>query len=305
MALGYEGRLYILAFDHRASFSRDMFGIAGEPDAEQTKRIADAKELIFEGLVEAARSGKVSAGDVGVLVDEQFGGAVPRLARDHGMVLAMSVEKSGEAVFDFEYGDAFGEHIERFEPDFSKVLVRYNAHGDADANRVQLERLKRLADWLHARDRSFLFEMLVPPTDGQLADAGGDERRYQAEVRPGLIARGIADAQEFGVEVDVWKLEGVDSSADAEALVSQARSGEGRDQVACVLLGAGADDERVEGWLRVVGATEGFCGFAIGRSIWREPLRAWLADEIERAEAAKRIAADYLRFVDAYERAAP
>src|SRR5918994_2571369 len=183
MGLGYERRLYILAFDHRASFSRGMFGIEGEPDSGQTKRIADAKELIFEGLVEAAKSGKVAAGDVGVLVDEQFGGEVPRLAREHGMVLAISVEKSGQDVFDFEYGDEFGDHIERLDPNLSKVLVRYNADGDADANRVQRERLKRLADWLHERDRRFLFEMLVPPTDEQLASAGGDERRYEAERR--------------------------------------------------------------------------------------------------------------------------
>ena len=146
--------------------------------------------------------------------------------------------------------------------------------------------------------------MLVPPTDEQLASAGGDERRYEAELRPALIARGIAEAQESGVEVDVWKLEGVDSTGDAERLVRQARSGDGRERVACVLLGAGADDERVEGWLRVVAATEGFRGFAIGRSIWRDPLRAWLAGEIERPAAAQRIAGHYLRFVDVYERAA-
>jgi 5-dehydro-2-deoxygluconokinase len=304
MGLGYQGRLYILAFDHRASFSRGMFGIEGEPTAEQTKQIADAKLLIYEGLVAATESGEVAAGDVGVLVDEQFGGEVPRLARERGMVLAMSVEKSGQKLFDFEYGDGFGEHIDRFDPYFSKVLVRYNPEDDAGGNRVQLGRLKRLADWLHERDHRFLFEMLVPATDDQLGRVDGDERRYEAELRPGLIARGIAEAQEFGVEVDVWKLEGVDSTADAEALVRQARSGDGREGVVCVLLGAGADDHRVESWLGVVGATEGFSGFAIGRSIWREPLRASLAGEIDRDEAANRIAQDYLRFVRVYERAA-
>jgi hypothetical protein len=55
MGLGYEGRLYILAFDHRASFSRDMFGIEGDPDAEQTKRIA-SDYLRFVEVYERAAS---------------------------------------------------------------------------------------------------------------------------------------------------------------------------------------------------------------------------------------------------------
>ena len=37
-------------------------------------------------------------------------------------------------MFDFEYGDAFGDHITSFDPAFSKVLVRYNPEGDAAIN---------------------------------------------------------------------------------------------------------------------------------------------------------------------------
>ena len=53
MALGYDGKLYILAFDHRGSFQKKMFGIEGDPTPEQTETIADAKHLIFEGMLEA------------------------------------------------------------------------------------------------------------------------------------------------------------------------------------------------------------------------------------------------------------
>ncbi|MES4792651.1 MAG: DUF2090 domain-containing protein, partial [Chloroflexota bacterium] len=49
MALGYDRRLYILAFDHRGSFQKKMFGITGTPTPEEAARIADAKTLIFEG----------------------------------------------------------------------------------------------------------------------------------------------------------------------------------------------------------------------------------------------------------------
>ena len=90
-----------------------------------------------------------------MLVDEQFGSDIPEQARERGLKLAMPVEKSGQEEFDFQYGDEFGAHIERFDPDFVKVLVRLNPDGDSAMNERQLGRLKRLADWLHENDRKF------------------------------------------------------------------------------------------------------------------------------------------------------
>jgi 5-dehydro-2-deoxygluconokinase len=300
MALGYDGKLYILAFDHRGSFQKKMFGIEGDPSPEETARIAGAKRLIFEGMVEAVNRG-AEAGATGVLVDEQFGSDIPERAREHGLKLAMPVEKSGQEEFDFEYGDDFGAHIEEFDPDFSKVLVRFNPYVDAEVNRIQLERLKRLADWLHERGRKFLFELLVPATEGQLASVDGDTDRYDAELRPAFMREAIKAIQDFGIEVDIWKIEGVDEREDAEMLAEEARSGPGREGVVCVVLGRGASTAKVEHWLQVASPVEGFVGFAIGRSIWWDALKAWLADELEREAAAAQIADSYLHFIDIYQ----
>jgi 5-dehydro-2-deoxygluconokinase len=213
----------------------------------------------------------------------------------------MPVEKSGQDEFDFEYGDEFPEHIDKFDPDFSKVLVRYNPDGDAELNKIQLERLKRLADWLHDNGRKFLFELLVPATEGQLASVDGDTDRYDAELRPGLMRESIQEIQNAGVEVDIWKIEGVDEREDAEMLAEEARSGPGREGVVCVVLGRGASTAKVEHWLQVASPVEGFVGFAIGRSIWWDALKAWLADELEREAAAAQIADSYLHFIDIYQ----
>jgi 5-dehydro-2-deoxygluconokinase len=301
MALGYDGKLYILAFDHRGSFQKKMFGIEGEPTAEQTQTIADAKHLIYEGMVKAVESGSLPGDQIGVLVDEQFGDDVPAEAKAHGLKLAMPAEKSGQDLFDFEYGEEFGEHILRFDPDFTKVLVRYNPEGDAAANRDQLDRLKRLADWLHDNGRKFLFELLVPAEPHQLEAVGGDTDRYDAELRPELMRRAIEEIQDFGVEVDIWKIEGVDAREDAEMLAQQTRRGEGREGVVCVLLGRGASDEKVDQWLRVAAPVEGFVGFAIGRSIWWDALKGFLDSALEREAAAQQIADKYLRFIRIYE----
>jgi myo-inositol catabolism protein IolC len=302
MALGYDGKLYILAFDHRGSFQKKMFGIQGEPTAEETATIADAKHLIYEGMEVAVKRG-LDAAATGVLVDEQFGGDIPEEARAEGLKLAMPVEKSGQNEFDFQYGADFGAHIEKFHPDFSKVLVRYNSDDpDTDLNQRQLTRLKELADWLHAHDDKFLFELLVPATDAQLESVGGSSERYDTELRPELMRRAIEDCQKFGIEVDIWKIEGVDEQSDAAMLAEQARTGEGREGVTCVLLGRGASTEKVEEWLRAASPVRGFIGFAIGRSIWWDALKAFLDNGLDREAAAAQIADNYLHFVNVYEK---
>jgi 5-dehydro-2-deoxygluconokinase len=301
MQLGYANKLYILAFDHRGSFQKKFFGIEGQPDPEQTAMIADAKHLIFEGLQRAVAAG-AEASVTGVLVDEQFGGTVPAEARAQGLKLAMPAERSGQNMFDFQYGDEFGEHVERFDPDFTKVLVRYNPDGDAGGNREQLEKLKRLSGWLHAHDRKFLFELLVPAETAQLQSVEGSSERYDAELRPELMRRAIAAIQDAGIEVDIWKIEGVDERSDCEMLAAQARTG-GRDGVVCVVLGRGADDAKVDHWLAQAAPVDGFVGFAIGRSIWWNPLKEYVDGKIERSVGARQIAENYLRFVKVYERA--
>jgi myo-inositol catabolism protein IolC len=302
MALGYDGKLYILAFDHRGSFQKKMFGIEGDPTEEQTETISDAKRLIYEGMQLATeREGGVDPQATGVLVDEQFGSDVPQQAKEHGLRLAMPVEKSGQEEFDFQYDEAFGEHIERFDPDFSKVLVRYNPDGDEEMNQRQLRRLKELADWLHEHDRLFLFELLVPAEESQLEQVGGDTDRYDAELRPELMRRAIEDIQNFGIEVDIWKIEGVDERKDAEMLAQQTRKGDGRENVKNVLLGRGASDDKVDLWLRQAAGVEGFIGFAIGRSIWWDALKGFLDGGLERSAAAEQIADNYLRFVKVYD----
>jgi 5-dehydro-2-deoxygluconokinase len=299
MDLGYSGELYILAFDHRGSFTK-RFGVEGDPTAEDNQRFADGKLLIFEGI-EAALGRGADPSVTGALVDEQYGGLteVPERAKARGIRLAMPVEKSGQKEFDFEYGDDFGGHIERYDPDFSKVLVRYNPDGDAEMNKRQAERLRVLSDWLHTNDRRLLFELLVPAEEAQLASVDGDATRYDAELRPDLMIRAIRELQDAGIESDIWKIEGVEKRADSERIAAQCREG-GRNGVACVVLGRGADNDKVDDWLRAGAPVDAYIGFAIGRSIWGDPLQGWIEGAFSRENAASQIADNYLRFVEVY-----
>jgi myo-inositol catabolism protein IolC len=302
MDIGYTDPLYILAFDHRGSFQKKLMGIAGEPTPEEAARISDAKAVIFEGFQQAIADGapKGSAGD---LVDEQFGADIARAAKAKGFVLAMPVEKSGQDEFDFEYGDAFGEHIEAFDPTFSKVLVRYNPEGDHEMNARQSKRLRTLSDWLHQRDRRFLFELLVAAESHQLEQVGGDADRFDREVRPGLMVGAITELQDAGIEPDIWKIEGIDQREDCVRISETVRRG-GRDRVACVVLGRGADEARVIHWLQQGAGVPGYIGFAIGRTIWWDALGGYLSNGTDRATAAKAISENYRRMIDVYTSAA-
>lgn len=300
-ARGYTNDLFILAFDHRGSFQKKMFGIKGEPTPDEVETIVDAKRVIFEGFLRAVDEG-APRDAAGLLVDEQFGTDVAREAKKEELILAMPVEKSGQDEFDFQYGDDFGGHIQEFDPAFSKVLVRYNPDADRSMNERQTRRLKRLSDWLADNNRKFLFELLVPAEESQLAGVDGDADRYDKEVRPGLMVRAIEELRAGGVEPDIWKIEGIDKREDCQRIAETVRA-DGRDDVACVVLGRGADDAAVDHWLRQGAGVPGYIGFAIGRTIWWDALKGYLAKDLTRDAAASQISTNYRRFIDVYKAA--
>lgn len=289
-------RLLILPFDHRGTFLKKMFNVKDRDTftPDETKKVERYKWIVYQGFLKALARG-VAKEEAGILVDEQFGDAVLRDARRHGVIVALTCEKTGQEEFDFEHGERFGDHIRKYRPDLAKVLVRYNVEGDAEMNRRQAGRLKRMGAFLAKERIAYLFELLVPATKEQLARVGNDHARFDAELRPGLMVAAIRELHERGVEPDVWKLEGVDAVADAQALVAAAQEG-GR-KAGIITLGRGASVEAVERWLRTGSGVAGTIGFAVGRTIFWDALVAFDAGKITDDEAAERIAQTYLHFV--------
>jgi myo-inositol catabolism protein IolC len=302
MTRGFEKPLYVLPFDHRGSFQTKMFGWHDPLRAEQTAEIAAAKRVIYDGF-EAAISGGVPKDKAGILVDEQFGAAVLRDAAAAGYATACPAEKSGQDEFDFEYGEDFARHIEAFEPTFCKVLVRYNPEGNQAMNRRQAERLRRLSDSLQEKGRSrFMFELLVPAEKAQLEEAKGDKHVYDLEMRPLLMLRAMEELQDAGVEPDVWKIEGLDRREDCERIVALARR-DSRERVGCIILGRGEDDRKVREWLSTAASVPGFIGFAVGRTVFWEPLVGLREKRTTREAAVAEIARRYRGFADVFETA--
>ncbi len=299
MINGYDKPLYILPFDHRHSYLKNLFHWQEPLAAEQAAEVAESKQVIYEGFKAAVADG-VPRDRAGILVDEEFGATILRDAARRGVVICMPVEKSGQEEFEFEYGNDFVRHIEEFKPTFAKVLVRYNPEGDAGMNKRQTERLHRLSEYLIKTRRLFMIELLVPPEKTQLERLKGDQAAYDRELRPKLMIETIRTLQEAGVDPDVWKVEGLDRRVDCEKIVETARR-DGRTKVGCIILGRGSDEQKVLSWLTTAADVAGFIGFAVGMTTWWDAVAAWREKKISREAAAAQIAKRFREWANIFE----
>ncbi|UFS59190.1 2-deoxy-5-keto-D-gluconate 6-phosphate aldolase domain-containing protein [Subtercola endophyticus] len=303
-----DGReLLLLAMDHRDSLAKHVYGIDGEPSPAQIEQISAGKTLIFEGLLEAVARG-IDPATVGVLVDERYGTSVAEKAKAAGIDLAMPIEKSGQDFFTLEYGDftttEWLTHVETFDPEQVKVLVRDNPEFAASDRALQMAHLAAVGQVLRESGRTFLIELLIPAPPAQLAAVDQDALRYDRDVRPALTTQVITELQHAGVEPDIWKIEGLETREAAEQVVATARQ-DGRASVSCIVLGRDAPADRLDHWLSVAAGVDGFRGFAIGRSIWEAPLTAHLAGLIGPHELVDRVATTFTHFADLYAASRP
>jgi myo-inositol catabolism protein IolC len=290
--------LLILAMDHRESFGKSLFGVTGDrPDETQRAAMRSAKALIYAGLRQARA--QLPGGRAGVLVDERYGQSVIEAARSDGVVLAVPVEHSGRDWFELEWGEDWLAHLASSRPDFAKVLVRDNPAFPGQRREQQLRALREVSDALGGLGVPLLYELLVPATDEQLAAAAGSADAYDRDLRPELVMRVIADNQAAGVEPAIWKVEGLETADAARAIVAQIRAG-GRDDVCAIVLGRDAPAARLDHWLAVAAPVDGFVGFAIGRSIWEDPVASRNHGTASDEETVGQVAQRYLSFARRY-----
>jgi 5-dehydro-2-deoxygluconokinase len=286
-------QLYILPFDHRASFFRDLFGWKEPLTKAQYNKVKEAKQIIWFSFVRSWAKCKITCqGNMGILVDEEFGTDILKAAKKLGAVRILTTEKSGQKVFDFEFGSKFGQHLLKFKPEYSKVLVRYNPVNKKD-NLEQLKRLKRMSDFCHKNKIGFLFELLVPATDEQLKKYG---KNYDLKARPFLSVQAMKEISNFGVKPDIWKLEAMPRPYWPKIIKVA-----GKAQI--VVLGRAGGKDMVSQWLKTAAKFKEIIGFAVGRTIFFQPLEKWRDKKITKDKAIGLIAGNFEYFIDLWEKA--
>lgn len=287
--------VFALAFDHRNSFRRDFMRLTGSATPDQQAAMVAAKGVVVDALLAAVP--EITAGRVVLLIDQEYGGGLVLRAQAGGVLVAMPVEESGRAELRY-LDDGHPERVlDDYHPDYVKVLIRYNPGGDTAMNARQRARLRDLAKLLDGRPEQLMLELLVPPEDAQLAAAGGDRGRFDRETRAALTAAAVREIADDGVRPALWKIEGPESPQDAALVAAAVRAAV--PDAACLVLGRGADYAAVRRWLAIAAATDGFAGFAVGRTIWWDALRGYL-DSGDRDAAVRAIAARYLELVSDY-----
>jgi myo-inositol catabolism protein IolC len=224
-----------------------------------------------------------------------------RRASERGIYLAMPIEASRTPILRLQFPDDYAARFDRFNPQAVKALVFHNP-ADAPARKEeQLALLRTIGNFARQHGRDYLLEVLITPTPEQLQEGGGDKAGFRAKVFPRLLVESIAEMQDHGIEPDIWKVEGLDTVEDTEAVGAQATVG-GREDVRCIVLGSGESQAKVNSWLANAAAVPAFSGFAIGRTVWHEPLGNMLAGRVTRAAAVETIADSFASLISAFGR---
>ncbi len=286
--------MYMLAFDHRQVL-RDLYpGVSLE-------RLKGTKVDVLDSLSLLAGS-VANKESLAFLVDEEYGEAAARSARERGFYVALPIEASRTKILQAQFPD-YRERFERLDPQCVKALVFYNPADDAERKNIQLGLLREFNDFAREQGRDFLLEVLITPTPEQLKRSGGDKSHYRTNQFPELLIESISEMQQAGVEPDVWKVEGLET-VDATVAVGVQATSEGRDDVRCIVLGSGESQETVNAWLSNASVVPTFSGFAVGRTVWREPLADLLGGRIQREAALETMARSFSELIDAFGREA-
>lgn len=239
------GDLQFLALDHRRYFETLAVetGHGRPPDSYRT--IVGWKAAIYLGVRACSEDGL----DVGLLVDEQYGSTLALTARSVGTTVAMPVEVNGSPSFELEYGVHWEAHVRAFEPDYVKLLFRWDPSQSGFP--ASLARLVEVAQALEDAGRELMLELI--PADRTTA----------------RLPEAIAEIQGSGIDAAIWKLPIPAQHSTVSEVGRLLAKSKGR------AVALGGDRTGVELASHLVNALESgvFTGWVIGRPLWREALQ--------------------------------
>lgn len=275
--------LCVFAFDHRNQF----FDLARQEGAPE-ERIVALKGLLLKAAEEAQASLGL-AGRFGVLVDEHYGRAVLDAATGRGWWIGRPVELPGSNPLQFEWGRSIGSHLQSWPREHTiKCLVQLHPD-DAVENRLEQEaQVQALYQAAQVSGHELLLE-IIPPR--------------QLPGGPDVVYRAIKRLYNIGIYPEWWKLEGMES-AQWEAIAALIAERDPRCR-GVVLLGMHASADALAQQMRVAAASPVCRGFMVGRTIFHEPGRRWLAGEIDDAACVAQVRANFEQLAQAWRALRP
>jgi len=269
------------AFDHRTQ----LFDLAREAGADES-RIPRMKELFVDAVEEVERSTGLR-GRIGLLCDDHYGQDALNAATGRGWWIGRPVELPGSRPLEFERGRSIGTTLISWPQEHVvKCLVAFHPDDPVDLRLEQETQIRALYDAVQASGHELLLE-IIPPRD--------------LPREPGTVLRAMKRLYNLGIYPEWWKLEPMDAAQwqAVDALIAE------RDPYCrgVVLLGLGAGIAELATGFRAARGARSCRGFAVGRTIFHEPARQWLAGAIDDAMLVALVRDKFTALVEAWRSA--
>jgi len=275
-------QLFIFAFDHRGQLV-ELAQKAGRDLAS----IGQLKQLFIQAVerVEANLHKRGIPADVGLLADQRFGQDSLNAATGRGWWVARPVEVQGSRPLAFEHGRSVGSNLLSWPKEqIIKCLVQYHPDDEPLLRLEQEAQIKALYDAAQASGHELLLE-IIPPKD-------------HPSTYPDVMLRSLKRLYNLGIYPAWWKIEGQTAQVweQLDALIQE------RDPYCrgVVLLGLNAPAQELAEGFKQASKSITCRGFAVGRTIFNEPSRAWLEGEIDDAGLIARVQANFCFLIESW-----
>ena len=270
--------LFVFAFDHR-----DPFFELARATGTKEGRLPALKQLLVEAVAQTENA-RGLAGRIGLLCDDRYGQDALNAATGRGWWVGRPVEWPGSNPLVFEHGRSIGTTLIAWPVEqIVKCLVPFHPDDDVD-NRLENEaQVKALYDAVQVSGHELLIE-IVPP------------KRLPAG--PDVLLRAMKRLYNLGIYPEWWKLP-PPSAAEwpaIDALIAE------RDPYCrgVVLLGLSAPVEELARGFRAAAGSAHCRGFAVGRTIFHDPARAWLVGTLDDAGLVTGVRRNFETLIDAW-----
>ena len=274
-------QVFAFAFDHRNQF----FELAQAAGADE-ERLPRLKQLFVEAIAEAEASLGL-AGSIGILCDDRYGQDALNAATGRGWWIGRPVELPASNPLVFDRGRSIGTNLIAWPHEHVvKCLVRFHPDDDVTNRLEQEAQVRALYDAVQASGHELLLEIIPPKELPSASDT---------------VCRALKRLYNLNVFPEWWKLEPMPAAewAAIDALIAE------RDPYCrgVLLLGQAADAATLAAGFREARSSRSCRGFAVGRTIFEQPSRKWLANEIDDAALKRAVRANFESLIRAWREA--
>ncbi|WP_122432849.1 bifunctional 5-dehydro-2-deoxygluconokinase/5-dehydro-2-deoxyphosphogluconate aldolase [Pseudomonas viridiflava] len=275
-------QLFIFAFDHRGQLVE-----LAQQAGRDLSSIGKIKQLFVQAVdrVESDLRNRGIEADVGLLADQRFGQDALNAATGRGWWVARPVEIQGSRPLAFEHGRSVGSNLINWpQEQIIKCLVQYHPDDEPMLRLEQEAQIKALYEASKVSGHELLLE-IIPPKD-------------HPSTYPDVMLRAFKRLYNLGIYPAWWKIEAQTAEVwqQLDALIEE------RDPYCrgVVLLGLNAPVESLAEGFAAARNSRTCQGFAVGRTIFREPSRAWMAEEIDDATLVARVQSTFNWLIESW-----